>query len=939
MKPNHAKKAINRPLQTLALSTAISVGAFGLACVPVSAFAAPVISASANAFSVSKLENGKFTITLDLANNQRGKTILVKNAVSVNGKTTVVTLGRFKAGALGKGSLTVSKNIVVGSALVVSSGAKLLIKRRITSIRNLLAIAPVVPSAPVVFYPPISGAPAAPVDPAIARAALRTAILNAAASKADYLLAGGLAEDSVYTNVTAAVSADGPVTATIVANTGNLIQAIDILYGTVDAANTALLDAVFVLQLYPLIIDESEPNPAYVALQAAMNIMAPDTADLLAKTSAVRLLIDSAIAYDSDLATALANAYVASEAYRQIGGDQTGYSYLEIAAAILGSPLGLNPLQAMTDVLNAATESLSAEQTALTELQQEANVAIGTFSRMGGSQEDPVYIALYDAATAFPLNPVLLAEATEQMNSANQARIASFAALIASQQDAFIAYDAYLRASGSVDSLNFIAHDALINEAWPDVAALNSATAALNADTEALAVDRVAYLAALSEAISVLFVYQSAGGALDATDYLNLEAARSSTPPVTSDLVAFSAALRAVMPDVNTAANLTADEIALKETVGDANAAIFLYGLASGNYEDPELGELIEAATSDSLDAAVISAKTTALIEVTATRNFARAIRNYEASTLNGSLRAYLNAGGAVADNLYAAAETLAYDQTADISALTFAITDIQAVTATNVANYAAIRLAIENASRSMMIFGWVDGDLTGDLYADVQNATLAITPDLVTLITTTAALDAEIAVIEAGKSAFNAAYSLGLAASYTFGANGGGYNDQVHQDLLSAMEDSQPVTATIITLTTALNVATQALIDAQAANTVPQAYAAAAAYRIAGGSIDDAVYMAVQEALIQDPYVALDIEESTTALNAATLALNTAKQAYRDAVIDAAVAMQSHTLAGGLAADTAYAALQALIDANEQVTATLVAAIATLEAATLALG
>jgi hypothetical protein len=941
MKPNHAKKAINRPLQTLAISTVISVGAIGVACVPVSAFAAPVISASANAFSVSKLENGTFKITLDLANNQRGKTILVKNSVSLNGKTTVVTLGRFKAGALGKGSLTVSKNIVVGSALVVSSGAKLLIKRRITSIRNLLAIAPVAPSTPVVIYPPIYGAPATPVDPAIARAALRTAILNAAASKADYLLAGGLAEDSVYSNVASAVSAESQVTATIVASTGTLIQATDTLYGTINAANTALLDAIFVFRIYPTVFGDAEPTPAYLALEEVLNNQSPATADLLAKTSAVRALIDAAIAYDAALDTALANAYVAAEAYRQIGTDQTIYSYEHIASALLGSGISLNPLEANTDLLNAITDSLIAEETAAMEIQNEANVVLGTWSRMGLSQTEPRYVALYDAATAFPVDTVLVAAATEELRVLTLGRIASFAALIALQQNAYAASDAYLRVGGPHDSANYVAQGLLLNEQWPDVAALGSATEALNVDTAALVADRVAYLAALAEAANVRSVYENAGGVQTETEYLDLIAAQNSDAQSTSNLVALSAVLRDLLPAVYATGNLTADEIALYEAIGDADAALFSFTSAGGSIQDLTYSELVDALNSSPQVTATISAKTTALIATTATLNSAMAIRNSAASTLIGSLRAYLNSGGSFMDDILISGDLIAFDQTSELSAILGATIATQAATATNVANYGAITLALENAQRSSMEFTSVRGATDSDVYVANSDAQLEMRPVLATLIATTAALDEATAALEADRSASRAAYLLASAASYSFGANGGAYFDQAHQDLLDAMQEMEPVTATIVTRTAALNVATQALIDAQAAadNAIPEAYVAFVAYRLAGGSIDDAVFTALQAALDQDPYVLLDVQEGVAALNAATLSLITAKQGYREAVIDAAIAMQTHTLAGGLAADTAYAALQAIIDANQQVTSTVVAAIATLEAATLALG
>ncbi len=157
MAGKHVKKVPNRPLQALALSTALSFGALSLACtVPTSAFGAPAPSSSkANAY---KLDNGKYKVSIKLSPALAGKSVAIKTTKVVKGKTVTVVLGYVKVSATGFGTLITSKKISTGSSLVVSSNGKNLVSKPVTSLP--VVAAPVAPT-------PITPTPVVPVVPVV----------------------------------------------------------------------------------------------------------------------------------------------------------------------------------------------------------------------------------------------------------------------------------------------------------------------------------------------------------------------------------------------------------------------------------------------------------------------------------------------------------------------------------------------------------------------------------------------------------------------------------------------------------------------------------------------------------------------------------------------------------------------------------------------------
>lgn len=165
MTTNAFNKHNGNPFRSIATATAISVCAFGFAgATSGPAFGAPnlVVAASAtsNSFTVTRLSDGDYQVKLDLADNQKGRTVLIKGTTFASGSRVTSVLGRAKVGAKGKASLTVSRPILVGTSLIVSRGSKVLIQRRVTSVFDLTPSTPVPSNSPAPNFPPISSAPA-----------------------------------------------------------------------------------------------------------------------------------------------------------------------------------------------------------------------------------------------------------------------------------------------------------------------------------------------------------------------------------------------------------------------------------------------------------------------------------------------------------------------------------------------------------------------------------------------------------------------------------------------------------------------------------------------------------------------------------------------------------------------------------------------------------
>mgnify|MGYP000688621446 FL=1 len=155
MAGKHAKKVPNRPLQALALTTALSFGSLSLACaLPSSAFGAPVSSSNkANAY---KLSDGRYKVSLKLSPSLAGKSVAIKTAKVVNGKTVYVVIGYAKVSATGYGTLITSNKISVGSSVVVTSGGKIVATNAVKSLPVVAAPAPITPApTPVVPVVPV----------------------------------------------------------------------------------------------------------------------------------------------------------------------------------------------------------------------------------------------------------------------------------------------------------------------------------------------------------------------------------------------------------------------------------------------------------------------------------------------------------------------------------------------------------------------------------------------------------------------------------------------------------------------------------------------------------------------------------------------------------------------------------------------------------------
>ena len=151
------KKTASTASKVLALGTALSLGAFGFTAIGTGVASANPTSntaaASLNTTKVIKLANGKTRIRVDLADNLRGKTVIIRTSRIVNGERRLVTLGTIKLTKTGKGVLTVSRKIRVDDRLVVTDGIRNIVNSKITVIDDRT---PAVP-APAPTPPPASG--------------------------------------------------------------------------------------------------------------------------------------------------------------------------------------------------------------------------------------------------------------------------------------------------------------------------------------------------------------------------------------------------------------------------------------------------------------------------------------------------------------------------------------------------------------------------------------------------------------------------------------------------------------------------------------------------------------------------------------------------------------------------------------------------------------
>lgn len=148
--------------KALATSAAISLLSFGIIAIHgTSAQGSPDPSTAVtlNTTKIVKLTSGKIRIRVDLADNLRGKKVLIRTTRIVDGKRKVVTLGRVTLDADGKGVLTVQKKIRIGDRLVVSDGTKNILSSKVTAIESPVGADASSEAAPGITSPPQGGAP------------------------------------------------------------------------------------------------------------------------------------------------------------------------------------------------------------------------------------------------------------------------------------------------------------------------------------------------------------------------------------------------------------------------------------------------------------------------------------------------------------------------------------------------------------------------------------------------------------------------------------------------------------------------------------------------------------------------------------------------------------------------------------------------------------
>jgi hypothetical protein len=160
MSKKNKKKLSNNAMKGFALGTALSLGTFGFTAVGTgAAFSAPTANtaaASLNTTKVIKLANGKTRVRVDLADNLRGKTVIIRTSRIVSGERRVFTLGKIKLTKTGKGYLTVSRQIRVDDRIIVRDGVTNIVNSKVTAVDDRTPAVPAPAPAPTPA-PPASG--------------------------------------------------------------------------------------------------------------------------------------------------------------------------------------------------------------------------------------------------------------------------------------------------------------------------------------------------------------------------------------------------------------------------------------------------------------------------------------------------------------------------------------------------------------------------------------------------------------------------------------------------------------------------------------------------------------------------------------------------------------------------------------------------------------
>ncbi len=149
---------IRRSLLNTAIGMAVALMPLASVAVASPALAAPQATTStSNSIKVTKLPGGKFRVTLDLADNLKGKTVTIKTQGKVAGKLVTIVLGTVKVGTKGAATLTVTKKITIGSSISVNAGSKSIFKTQVKTI-------PVAPTAALPAKPTPTATPV-PISP------------------------------------------------------------------------------------------------------------------------------------------------------------------------------------------------------------------------------------------------------------------------------------------------------------------------------------------------------------------------------------------------------------------------------------------------------------------------------------------------------------------------------------------------------------------------------------------------------------------------------------------------------------------------------------------------------------------------------------------------------------------------------------------------------
>lgn len=132
----------NRLISKLVKNAVAGTFALGLAAsiaiVPLNTgettWAAGISQTNTNKYTITKTSQGSYKLSLDFADNLKGKRVVLKTAQVVKGKRVIVTLGTVLLGNKGKATFTTARKLAVGLNLVAQVGGKTIFEKKISSI-------------------------------------------------------------------------------------------------------------------------------------------------------------------------------------------------------------------------------------------------------------------------------------------------------------------------------------------------------------------------------------------------------------------------------------------------------------------------------------------------------------------------------------------------------------------------------------------------------------------------------------------------------------------------------------------------------------------------------------------------------------------------------------------------------------------------------------